>query len=170
MTYTKTIDPHFETIGKHRRLTGYIGTLRDGDTVIHSQEYSTNSQAEHALNALSYELLSDHFEHGLVDTLELDPPGDNPLGDDEGDNTPLLADIAAVLDAALCNQRAIDIVPELRRVRARIAQTMAVVCAQPDDLCSPHDPCEMHAADAAVYLAQHHIGSWQPAVIDDLPY
>ena len=69
--YTKTITPAFETKknGKRGKLTGYIGELRDGEMLVHSMEYSTNSQAEAALDALAFELLTDLAEQGLVDEL-----------------------------------------------------------------------------------------------------
>ncbi len=58
--YTKSITPAFEVKGKRRKLTGYLGELRDGETLIHSMEYSTNSQAEQALDTLVFDLLSDN--------------------------------------------------------------------------------------------------------------
>ena len=69
MELTKTITPAFEIKGKRKKLTGFIGELRDGKTLIHSQEYSTNSQAEQALDALAFELLTDLAEQGLIDEL-----------------------------------------------------------------------------------------------------
>lgn len=69
MDYTKDITPSYETIGKRRRLTGYIGEIRDGAIVLHSQEYSTYHQAEVALDAIVYDLLTDLCERGLVDAL-----------------------------------------------------------------------------------------------------
>ena len=65
--YHKNITPAFETIGKRRKLTGYLAELYDGQMLIHSQEYSTAGQAEQALDALVYELLTDLAEQGLVD-------------------------------------------------------------------------------------------------------
>ena len=55
--YTKKIIPAYEQRGKRQRLTGFIGELYDGETMIHAQEYSTNAQAEQALDALAFELL-----------------------------------------------------------------------------------------------------------------
>lgn len=144
--YDKTITPAYEIVGKRKRLTGFIGELRDGDTLIHSQEYSTNSQAEHALNALTHDLLSDYFSAGLVD----EPPvcatcdGDGTVrayGHGDQDNgyaqtcpacqyrsctdaepaTALLADCAAVIRATLGGPVANGgIVADLRRVEARL--------------------------------------------------
>lgn len=86
--YTKTIIPAYEQIGKRQRLTGFIGELYDDELLIHAQEYSTNGQAENALNALTHELLMDMFEHGLVDDVPTDAPGDDcddhgPYADDD---------------------------------------------------------------------------------------
>ena len=58
--YTKSITPAFEQVGKRKELTGYLGELHDGETLLHSMEYSTNSQAEAALDALAFELLTDN--------------------------------------------------------------------------------------------------------------
>ncbi len=58
--YTKLITPNYEQRGWRRKLTGYLGELRDGETLIHSKEYSTYSQAETALDALAFELLTDN--------------------------------------------------------------------------------------------------------------
>jgi hypothetical protein len=69
MDFTREITPAYETIGKRKRLTGYIGTLSDGAVIIHSQEYSTYSQAELALDAIVYDLLMDQCEQGLIDAL-----------------------------------------------------------------------------------------------------
>jgi hypothetical protein len=114
--YTKEIAPHFEIDGKRRKLTGFDGILRDGDTVIHCREYRSYTEAETQLDLLTYELLSDHFEHGLVDAL--------PASDD----TPLLQDIAQTLDMALgSTSGAASVVAELRRVRARVAQELHTV-------------------------------------------
>ncbi len=67
--YTKTITPAYQMSGKRKKLVGYIGELRDGEMLVHSMEYSTYSQAEAALDALAFELLSDLAEQGLVDDL-----------------------------------------------------------------------------------------------------
>ncbi len=67
--YTKTITPAFEVKGKRKKLTGYIGELRDGEQLIYSQEYSSNHDAEVALDALAFELLTDLAEQGLIDEL-----------------------------------------------------------------------------------------------------
>lgn len=69
-TFERTITPAYETIGKRQRLTGFIGQLTDeAGVVLHSMEYSTNGQAEMALNALVFDLLMDAADRGLVDTL-----------------------------------------------------------------------------------------------------
>lgn len=65
--YTKNIEMQFERVGKRTRLTGFIGELRDGEILLHSQQYSTNSQAEQALDRIVYELLTDLADQGLVD-------------------------------------------------------------------------------------------------------
>lgn len=57
--YIKTITPAYETIGKRRRLTGYIGELIDGDTLVHAQEYANYSTAENALDHLAYALAAE---------------------------------------------------------------------------------------------------------------
>ena len=67
MTYTKTITPAFETIGRRQRMTGHLAELHDGNLLIHSQQYSTAGGAEQALDRIVYDLLSDLHEHGLVD-------------------------------------------------------------------------------------------------------
>ena len=58
--YTKTITPAFETKknGVSKKLTGYLGELRDGETLIHSMEYGTYHDAEVALDALAFDLMS----------------------------------------------------------------------------------------------------------------
>jgi hypothetical protein len=71
MNYTRTIDPHFETIGKRRKFIGYLAELRDGEILLHSQVYDSYHTAEVALDGIVYDLLSDQFQHGLVDTLPL---------------------------------------------------------------------------------------------------
>ncbi len=58
--YTKTITPAFEIKGKRKKLTGYIGELREGEQLIFSQEYSTNHDAEIALDARAFDLLHDN--------------------------------------------------------------------------------------------------------------
>lgn len=68
--HSRTITPRYEISGKRKRLTGFIGELRDEHgMLIHSQEYSTYSQAEYALDALVHELLIDFCEQGPVDEL-----------------------------------------------------------------------------------------------------
>lgn len=67
--YRKEIIPAYAQIGKRQKLTGYIGELYDGDTMIHAQEYSTHSQAESALDALAFDILSDMADQGLTDEL-----------------------------------------------------------------------------------------------------
>ena len=67
--YQKTIAPVFEIKGKRKKLTGYLGELCDETTCVHFKEYSTYSQAEQALDALAFELLTDLAERGLVDEL-----------------------------------------------------------------------------------------------------
>ncbi len=69
MTLTKTITPAFEQVGKRKKLTGFIGELHDGETLIHSQQYEYYGQAETALDALAFELLTDLAEQGLIDEL-----------------------------------------------------------------------------------------------------
>jgi hypothetical protein len=68
--FTKTTSPQFETIGRHRKLVGFIGELTDeSGVVLHSQSYATKPEAERALDALAHELLIDYAERGLVDEL-----------------------------------------------------------------------------------------------------
>lgn len=57
----KIITPTFEIKknGKRGKLTGYIGELRDGETIISSKEYDTYHAAEVALDALAFDILSD---------------------------------------------------------------------------------------------------------------
>lgn len=125
--FTKTINPSYATIGKRRTLTGFIGTLADeSGVVLHSLEYPNYGQAEHALNALSYELLTDYAERGLVDTL---PVACVTCGDD-GDcpdcETPLLVDAHHAISLALGHTAgATSIVDELRRVQARLESALA---------------------------------------------
>jgi hypothetical protein len=58
----KTITPNYilrpTRSGVRQKLTGYIGQITDGDTVIHAMEYSTHSEAETALDRLMFDLLS----------------------------------------------------------------------------------------------------------------
>lgn len=65
--YDKIITPVYEVTGRRKKLTGFIGELYDGQILLHSQEYSTNSQAERALDQIVFDLLTDLHEHGLVD-------------------------------------------------------------------------------------------------------
>lgn len=65
--YDKIITPTFEQIGKRKHLIGYTGELYDGQILLHSQSYDTNSQAEQALDRIVYELLTDLADQGLVD-------------------------------------------------------------------------------------------------------
>jgi len=67
----KIITPAYETKknGRRGRITGYIGELRDGELVISSMEYDSYSQAESALDALAFEILTDLCEQGLSDEL-----------------------------------------------------------------------------------------------------
>lgn len=67
MSYTKTITPAFEQIGKRKRLTGYLAELHDGNILLYSCEFDTNSQAEKVLDGLVFELLTDLADQGLVD-------------------------------------------------------------------------------------------------------
>lgn len=71
MTYTKSINPAFEQVGKRKHLTGYLAELHDGNILLHSQEYSTNSQAEQALDTIVFDLLTDLRDQGLVDDVPL---------------------------------------------------------------------------------------------------
>ena len=59
---TKSIHPAFTKIGKRAQLTGYIGQLVDGETVISSKEYDSYHAAEVALDALAFDLLIDQQE------------------------------------------------------------------------------------------------------------
>lgn len=76
--FTKTIDPNYELTGRRKRLTGYIGTLLDGETVIHAQEYPYYGAAESALNQLVFDLLADglHYSATQMDGGAGDPPAD----------------------------------------------------------------------------------------------
>ena len=58
--YRKQINPAFEIKknGKRGKLIGYLGQLFDDKTMIHDKEYSSYHQAEVALDALLYDLLS----------------------------------------------------------------------------------------------------------------
>ncbi len=67
--YQKSIIPNFEMVGKRKKMTGVIGELSDGHTIIHSMEYDNYHAAEVALDALAFGLLSDLAEKGLVDEL-----------------------------------------------------------------------------------------------------
>ena len=80
--YTKTITPAFETRGKRRKLVGYIGELRDGALLIHAQEYSTNHDAEVALDSLMFDILTDLQMDNAPATEE----------DDSGELTSAMAD------------------------------------------------------------------------------
>lgn len=69
----KIITPHYTLRptknSVRKKLTGYIGELRDGETIISSMEYSTYADAEQALDALAFDILSDLAEQGLIDEL-----------------------------------------------------------------------------------------------------
>ena len=54
MSYTKSITPICQA-----GQTGYVGELHAGDQLIHSMEYSTYSQAEQALDALAFDIMTD---------------------------------------------------------------------------------------------------------------
>jgi len=69
--YRREINPHFEQVGKRRKLTGYDGMLFDGDELIHCREYSSYHEAEVKLDALSTELTIDLCERGLIDELPI---------------------------------------------------------------------------------------------------
>lgn len=158
MTFNKTIDPSYEIDGRRKRLVGYIGQITDeSGVVLHSYEYSTHSQAENGLNAIVYDLLMDYAERGLVDTVPTCTTCGND-GDCPDCATPLFDDVARVIDMALGNAPAKDVVPELRRVRARLAEIAAERGPSPKEI--------------AAHMASVYIPNWQPAVIaaDDLPY
>jgi hypothetical protein len=105
--FTKTYIPTFETIGKRKQLVGFVGELRDeSGTVLSAQLYDTKPEAETALDNLTHELLIDYAERGLIDTLPaqlLDPPGENPMGDEEGDEPPEWRAVAERLAQSLAN-------------------------------------------------------------------
>lgn len=96
----------------------------------------------------------------------LDPPPGFPDDDDGTEDgggppntiTPLLVDIAAVLDMALGDAPAKDIVPELRRIRARIAQTIEERGPTPQEI--------------AAHLESVTFPNWRPATIaaNDIPF
>jgi len=76
------------------------------------------------------EIAYDLCEQGLVDELPESEHADFLLGELDkaydaltGSETPLLADVARVLDMALGNAPVKNVIPELRRVRARLTQT-----------------------------------------------
>lgn len=73
MSYTKSISPAFTKVGKRKKLTGYLGQLYDGNQLIHSMEYSTNHDAEVALDALVFDLMGNMAGCGLVDDLPIKP-------------------------------------------------------------------------------------------------
>lgn len=69
-TFTKSITPQFEQVGRKQKLVGQLGEIRDETGIlIHSQSYDTKPQAEQALDDLVYDLLLDYADRGLVDTL-----------------------------------------------------------------------------------------------------
>lgn len=72
----KIIIPAFETKknGKRSKLTGYIGELRDGDTILHSKEYASYHAAEVALDSIAFDILSDLATEVPTDAL----PAFNP--------------------------------------------------------------------------------------------
>lgn len=67
MSYVKTIQPNYEITRGRKRLTGYLAELRDGNILLYSCEFDTNSQAEKVLDGLVFELLTDLADQGLVD-------------------------------------------------------------------------------------------------------
>jgi hypothetical protein len=66
MSYTKVISPNYETVGKRRRLTGFLGEVFDGETRISCFEYRTLSDAEVQTDLLVYELLSDPMRYSAT--------------------------------------------------------------------------------------------------------
>jgi hypothetical protein len=69
-TFTKSITPQFEQVGRRQKLVGQLGEIRDETGIpIHSQLYDTAPEAEIKLDALVRELLIDYAERGLVDEL-----------------------------------------------------------------------------------------------------
>lgn len=132
--YRKEIIPAYEQRGKRQRLTGFIGELYDGELLIHAQEYSTNSQAEVALDALAFELLTDLAERGLIDELPAFDPT-TCVYCHKPHNPQSCPEKNALLFAP-------------------------VICSLPDNMCDVHKPCAAHAADAARYLASEDM---QPA-------
>ena len=128
--YTKTITPAFEQVGKRKRLTGYIGELCNETTCLHFKEYSTYSQAETALDALAFDLLSALSKQGLTDELtSFDPT-----------------------TCCFCSKpHSPQSCPEMRALL--FAPDAPIICSMPDNFCDVHSPCPAHAADAARYLA-----------------
>jgi hypothetical protein len=74
---TKSIDPVFESIGRRQKLRGFRASL-NGEP-ISTILFDTQPEAQLALDQAAYELAS---------APQADPPGENPLGDDEGDSAP----------------------------------------------------------------------------------
>lgn len=65
----KIITPSYQVSGKRKKLVGYIGELRDGETIISSLEYPSQHAVEVALDRLAFDILSDQADQGLIDTV-----------------------------------------------------------------------------------------------------
>lgn len=166
-TYTKTINPAYETIGSRKKLTGYLAELYDGNILLYSCEYDTNSQAEKVLDELIFDLLTDLHEHGLVDDMPAALEAENVSSTHLPSWQPapslyalVVAECQAELDAHMAEPVEYHTVSH------------SPFCAEPDNHCAVHDPCPAHAADAARYLAQQSLTTWQPAsiLVEDLPF
>lgn len=75
MAYRKEITPKYETIGKRRRLTGFLGEVFDGETRVSCLEYRNYSEAETQTDLLVYELLSDPMAYTAT---QMDGGADDP--------------------------------------------------------------------------------------------
>ena len=134
--FVKSITASFEVRGKRKKLVGFVGALRDeSGAVLSAQLYDTKPAAEQALDALAHELLIDYAARGLVDTLPaLDPPGDNPMGDSEGDPEPPDRPRAMRLAQALANtiQSPVYVVNQGDRYLIQDDDDLRVYCASTD--------------------------------------
>jgi len=190
MDYTKTITPAYETIGKRRKLTGYIGEIRDGDIVLHSAHYDNHHDAETSLNAVVYDLLTDLAERGLVDTLPQAKPTmylehsglPNPLYRiqmHERVEAPSLPACATCGDDGDCPDCDLPLFDDVARVLdmalgqshgaasvvaelRRVRARLAAVAAEQ----------EQSAEAIAAHMSTVYLPNWQPTVIADadLPY
>lgn len=100
---TKEIAPHYEQVGKRRRIAGYTATVKDGETVVYSEIHASYHTAEIAADTFVYDLLSSDLviSATALDAGEPDDGGECPDGgEDCPDGCPTHGRCETQLDAA----------------------------------------------------------------------